>query len=459
MRAHLTPPSVRGPWLVGLALAFVACGGGNDEPVTLTTDTGTTDPTLIPVGTYDDILIAEGPATVHSILIGDFTAYPGFEATGVEGQAQLVRWLDGTTEVSVGVGNLDPNTTYSVHVHTQPCDDDAGPHYKLDPTIEETEAANELWPDVTTGADGIGTSLLSTGWVRGDALSVVVHDPVTNDKMACADLEPTMEEGTVASGSFAPFAGAEKIDSVIAGSAEIAIAETSRITIDVYGLDPKTTYTAHLHALPCDTDDGGGHYKFDPSIEETLFDNEVWPDMTLSPDGRAESTLFVEHRFREDAQSVVVHRVAGKESPKVACADLVRPDGAYLAAEKTGPPVLLASGEGYGVDDMEGEATVIRRLDGVTEASIDIKKLEGQAVYPVHLHDAPCSAFSGGDHYLIDDTVDYVDEANELWLNFSTRPRGGGDRTVAIPHLVRAEAQSFILHHADGARLACIDLQ
>jgi len=447
--------TMRWRWL--MALAAVACGGGGDDEVPLTTDTGT-DITLIPVGTYDDVLLAEGPATVHSILMGRFEAYPGFEGTGVEGQAQLVRWLDGTTEISIGVGNLDPNTTYSTHIHTQPCVYGAGPHYKHDPSVEEAVASNELWPDISTNGNGIGHSVLTAGEVRGDALSAVIHDPVTNDKLACADLEPSMADEVLATGTFAPFADAEEIDSVIAGTAEISIGESSRIEVDVYGLDPNSLYTAHLHALPCDTLDAGGHYKLDPTVVEALYENEVWPDMTVGVDGRVQSNLFLQHRFREDAQSVVVHRVGEKVSPKVACADLIRPDDAFLPVETSGPLELLATGEGYGVDDMDGTATVIRRMDGVTEARIDMKKLEGSSVYPVHLHDAPCSAYSGGDHYLIDNTVDYVEEANELWLNFSTKPRGGGDRTVAISHLVRGEAQSFILHHADGARLACVDL-
>mgnify|MGYP003885873169 FL=1 len=448
----------RAPVALAALLFATACGGGNDDPVPLTTDTGTTDPTLIPVGTYEDVIIAEGPDTVHSMLRGDFTPYPGFEALGVEGQAQLVRWLDGTTEISVGVGNLEPNTTYPVHVHTQPCIYGGGPHYKLDPSIEDTVDSNELWPDISAGADGIGHSLVTTGEVRGDAMSVVIHDPVTNDKIACADLWADIEEGAIASGAFAPFAAAEKVDSVIAGTAEIGLGGAGGIEVDVYGLDPSATYAAHLHALPCDVSDGGGHYKFDPTVVETLFENEVWPDMTVGPDGRVQTNLFLQDPLREDAQSVVIHRVVGKEVPKVACADLVRPADIFPALETYGPAVLLASGEGYGVDDMEGTATVVRRKDGVTEASIEMSKLEGDAVYPVHLHDAPCSAYSGGDHYLIDNTVDYVDEANELWLNFTSKPRGKGSRTVAVAHLLRGEAQSFILHHADGARLACFDL-
>jgi hypothetical protein len=439
-----------------VAVALVGCGGGDDPVVVQTTDTGF-DGTIIPVGTYEDVIIEEGVPQIDSILLGSFWPYPGYEATGVKGQAQLVRWLDGRTEISVGAGNLSPNTTYSVHVHTQPCDYYAGPHYKLDPSIEETEADNELWPDLSTNGSGIASSVIETGWVRGDAMSVVIHDPATNDKMACADLSPTLAEGVAADGTMAPFAYAEPVDETITGTARVVISAQSRVELDLSGLDPAATYAAHVHALPCDTLDGGGHYKLDPTEEYTLEDNELWPDTLVGPDGTIASTLYTEHRLREDAQSVVLHRVAGAESPKVACADLERT--AYLAPTRTGSPVLLENAEGYGVDDLSGTISLTRRLDGVTEATLDLEGLGKREVYPVHLHNAPCSAFEAGDHYLIDPTVGGVVESNELWLSFTSKPKGGGKRTVAIPHLVRAEAMAFILHHADGARLACIDLQ
>jgi len=439
-----------------LLLVLVACGGG-DEPVQIEpTDTGFTG-TVIPVGTYDDILIEEGVPQIASTLMGDFWPYPGFEATGVEGQVLLVRWLDGRTEISVGAGNLSPNTTYSVHVHTQPCDYFAGPHYMLDPSVEETDAANELWPDLATNGSGFASSYLETGPVRGDAMSVVIHDPATNDKMACADLSPNLAEGVSASGTMAPFAYAEAIDETIGGTARVVIGAESRVELDLTGFDPLTTYSAHVHALPCDTLDAGGHYKLDPTEEYTLEENELWPEALVGVDGTIQSTLYIDHRIREDAQAVVIHRYDGAETPKVACADLER--ASYLPHTREGTPVLLEAAEGYDVDGLTGTATIVRRLDGVTEASIDVEGLGGRETYPVHLHNAPCSAYQAGDHYLIDPGITYVDEANELWLNVTTKPKGGAKRTVAIPHLLRAEAQAFIVHHADGARLACIDLK
>lgn len=437
-----------------LLLVLAACGGGDPVPVAAT-DTGF-DGTVIPVGTYDDILIEEGAPVLRSLRMGSFWPFPGYEATGVGGQVQVASYLDGRTEISLGLGNLAPNTEHAVHVHTQPCASYAGPHYLIDPTVVETDEANELWPPVLSNASGIAEGWLETGEVRGDALSVVVHDPATGDKMACADLEPGYRPGERASGAVVPFAQAEALDGTIAGTASIVLGDPGQIDLTLTGLDPASTYSAHVHTLPCGVADAGGHYKLDPSIEETLPENEVWPYVTVGADGSSDNSLFLSDPLREDAASVVVHRVAADGSPKVACADLVR--DSYTSVARVGEPVLLDGAEDYGVDGLKGTITVTRRLDGVSEATLDLEGLAPRETYPVHLHAAPCDAYQAGDHYFIDPTLDYVDEANELWLSVTSKPKGGAKRTVAIPHLLRGEAQAFILHHADGARLACIDL-
>lgn len=101
-----------------------------------------------------------------------------------------------------------------------------------------------------------------------------------------------------------------------------------------WGLDPRTTYAAHLHNAPCsDPNPGGGHYKDDlagPSVPP----NELWLSSTRDPQagitsngaGIAFGRGSADWVARPEAQSVVIHFIppggttAG--GPKIACADL-----------------------------------------------------------------------------------------------------------------------------------------
>ena len=110
------------------------------------------------------------------------------------------------------------------------------------------------------------------------------------------------------------------------------------VTARVRGLEPGTTYGAHLHNAPCSAPDpGGGHYKNDPA-GPSVPPNELWLSSTNDPmagitansrgvaRGRGEADWVA----RPEAQSVVIHSIppggttAG--GPKIACADL-RADG------------------------------------------------------------------------------------------------------------------------------------
>ena len=107
----------------------------------------------------------------------------------------------------------------------------------------------------------------------------------------------------------------------------------------VQGLEPATTYAAHLHDAPCsDANPGGAHYKHDPA-GPSMPPNELWLSSTDDPMAgiRANSAGVAHGRggadwvARPEAQSVVVHFIppggttAG--GPKIACADLTRPGG------------------------------------------------------------------------------------------------------------------------------------
>jgi hypothetical protein len=116
-----------------------------------------------------------------------------------------------------------------------------------------------------------------------------------------------------------------------------AITRSSRGT-NVYGLawglDPRTTYGAHLHNAPCsDPNPGGGHYMNVPG-GPAVPPNELWLSSTADPQAGITSNALgiafgrgsADWVARPEAQAVVIHAIppggtpAG--GPKIACADL-----------------------------------------------------------------------------------------------------------------------------------------
>ena len=102
----------------------------------------------------------------------------------------------------------------------------------------------------------------------------------------------------------------------------------------VRGLEPATTYAAHLHDAPCSAaNPGGGHYRNDPA-GPGMPPNELWLSSTddptagirSNPGGVAHGRGSADWVARPEAQSVVIHFIppggttAG--GPKIACADL-----------------------------------------------------------------------------------------------------------------------------------------
>jgi Cu/Zn superoxide dismutase len=390
---------------------------------------------------------------------GAFTAYPAFAGQGLYGSALIVRDGNGT-KVSVQLSGVTANGQYMGHVHAYPCDvNNAGGHYKKDPTVEAAVAGNEIWMTISADANGEGWIEVTTEHVaRPDGMSVVIHDtPNDNAKMVCADLKPTGPVANTAWGTFWPFAGAETVDDTIRGSASLLRTATgSTLDLEVHGLDPAATYASHVHAYPCDVNNAGGHYKLDPTVDAAEETNELWPTITPNAEGMATYQLTSTHVARPDAQSVVIHRVVGEDKPKVACSDLVREDRAYF--QTSGSATLLTEGTNR-FPTMTATAEMERNPAGTTTASITLGNLAATSEYPVHLHARPCAVGDGGGHYKIDPQVVDVVETNEVWLTLTTDATGAGTREVSANHVVRAGGQSMVVHDgADGARLACIDL-
>ncbi len=129
------------------------------------------------------------------VTSGRFTTLPGGADLGytIEGHAVMVRTPagGGATRVMVSVQGLDPETTYPAHVHNLPCSatPPGGSHYQHE-VGGAVDAVNEIWPAITTNADGVGRGKASHGhWARDDARSVVIHyPPDTSIRLACVDL-------------------------------------------------------------------------------------------------------------------------------------------------------------------------------------------------------------------------------------------------------------------------------
>jgi Cu-Zn family superoxide dismutase len=388
-----------------------------------------------------------------SILSGEFALLP--DGTAGAGVVQLLRREDGTTVVQLQVTGLDPDTEYPAHVHAMPCDVGAADgHYKLDPSVTEALEENEIWPTFTTDENGTGLAEVEVEHTaRGDAQALVIHDPSSGNKLLCADLNADGDEEDVSfSGEFAPFALATDVDETAAGTATLSRGPAGTvITVSVSGLDPAATYSSHVHALPCGVSDAGGHYLLDPAAA-TGETNELWPPIEVSAEGVLESTLEVEHIARADAQSVVIHR----DGSKVLCADLGREWPSRLTQ---GEATVLPGAEDQGVGDLTAEASMTRYLDGTTMVTLSAQGLAPSTEYGSHVHNLPCSNADGGSHYKLDPSVTDALEENEMWLPLTTDADGSGDADLLVGHTPRPEAQSVVIHGADGVRLACIDLE
>jgi hypothetical protein len=397
---------------------------------------------------------------VHSILAGTFAPLPGYAALAAGGRALLVRSADepGTTYVQMHLHGLTPATEYMAHVHALPCNAGAGGHYKIDPAVATAAETNELWLRLVPGAKGTGNAAVtSPGKVRGDALSLTLHDPADMTKMLCADLVNVPGQPVTATGTFEPFAAAQAIDMTITGKAELTRGMSStQVDITLSGLTDGQIYTAHVHALPCGVGLAGGHYLVDPTITAPLETNELWP-LVLPNGGMATNTVSrAQHVARADAQAVVIHRSIDGTPAKVACADLLPAKQFDLIAQGTGKPLPPAVAKGMA--DLLITGSLVREIGGATRVILAGTGLAPGAKHAAHVHDLPCGVEGGGGHYMID-PAGAAASANEIWVDLLAGSDGTGTTSHAVAHLARPDAQSIVIHDpADGARLSCIDL-
>jgi hypothetical protein len=424
---------------------------------------------LVGVGTVDEVPPGmtpqpeppvSGGVAVHSILSGRFAPLPGYGTAKIGGNATLVRSAEqpGKTTVQIHVNGLQPTTSYMAHVHALPCAFGGGGHYKIDPSIAVAMETNEIWMMLMTDAKGVGNASISApGKARGDALSVVVHNPADSTKMICADLVNVPGQPASAAGDVAPFAAAEAIDQTITGTAELTRGMTSTVvSLALKGLTPGAMYMAHVHTLPCAVQAAGGHYMIDPTALTPIATNELWPEVVPAADGTSTGSYSVAlHVARADAQSVVVHRI-GATPLKVACTDLVPAKQFDLVAQGTG--IALQPAIDKGMSKLLITGTLVRELGGYTRVILSGTGLGASTKYAAHVHALPCAIDGGGGHYMIDPTA-AAGHDNEIWLDLESTADGTGASTMTVAHLARPDAQSIVIHDpVDKARLSCIDL-
>ncbi|MCH2170709.1 hypothetical protein MK489_07980 [Myxococcota bacterium] len=267
---------------------------------------------------------------------GEFEPFASAEAIDetIAGTGSLSVSSDGKTIVLAAVTGLDPIEEYRSHVHNLPCDvDDAGPHYKIDPTEPGTIEDNEMW--LTIAPDAVGDAYFKASFdtiARPDAQSIVIHRCADSScsskpKIACANLSkvgpeiPLVESGQAT----APFsAGADEFAAVKARSVEFSTKTNgkTKIRIKWEGLPSNykgEEYPSHVHNLPCSVQNGGGHYKIDPEISGAIENNEMWLNFKQSGSKKTVSKTF-NTTPRADAQSIVLHRPVTAE--RIACIDL-----------------------------------------------------------------------------------------------------------------------------------------
>ena len=146
---------------------------------------------------------------------------------------------------------------------------------------------------------------------------------------------PAAAAATKARGTFETLPEGAALGLEIDGFATITRGDAgTQVKAVVRGLEPGSTYAAHLHNAPCSAaNPGGGHYKDDP-LGPSVPPNELWLSSTDDPmagisansGGVAQGRGSSDWVARPEAQSVVIHYIppggttAG--GPKIACADL-----------------------------------------------------------------------------------------------------------------------------------------
>lgn len=137
---------------------------------------------------------------------------------------------------------------------------------------------------------------------------------------AFAPVQADQSSATVAKGDFATFAAGIERNFTITGHVRLKRVPAGKtiVVLHAKGLQPNTTYGAHVHNATCDDNQGGGHYQNEVGGSADIV-NEIWPGFTTNADGNGSGYAANDFIARPEAQSVVIHDTDGA---RIACTDL-----------------------------------------------------------------------------------------------------------------------------------------
>ena len=131
-------------------------------------------------------------STLSGVFEGKFSPFAE-AAEGdkhISGKAVMKANASGA-EFKLKFEGLNKKEIYVSHVHALPCSvNNAGGHYKFDPTIPETREDNEIWFPVPEHIKSTKIVHSVSKALRSDAKSIVIHRMKNQEmlKVACADL-------------------------------------------------------------------------------------------------------------------------------------------------------------------------------------------------------------------------------------------------------------------------------
>ncbi len=242
--------------------------------------------------------------------------------TELMGEVTVSVRSDMTSKAEVSAMGLTPSATYPAHVHVADCASGGGGHYLQD-TAGADVAENGLWPATSVDAFGHGGGWASNAFaVRFDqAQSIVLHEPTSKERIACADLDSA--KLAFRSGSFMTTADGMALygDDALEGRAMLSVTPSGESTAELYlsGLNMDTQYHSHVHNGTC-ASGGGGHYLQDMNGEDVMS-NGLWPGFMTDAGGVGQAKVTAKFIVRNDARSVVVHQPG--TGARIACADLM----------------------------------------------------------------------------------------------------------------------------------------
>ena len=137
------------------------------------------------------------------------------------------------------------------------------------------------------------------------------------------DATPAQEvEGAeVASGDFTTLDTAPPSYGEVTGTAALARGDAgTTATIRLQGLPADTEFMSHVHAQPCDQEQGGPHYQFEEGGSD-MPPNEIHLPFTSDASGEGFMTAVNEQTAGPGAQAIVIHPLDTPDN-RVACATL-----------------------------------------------------------------------------------------------------------------------------------------